>query len=59
MKELYDNGPVEASFQVYEDFLYYKSGNTTNYTVREMVASVVPRPSCPTSLSLKKMVYFS
>ena len=26
MKELYYNGPVEASFLVYEDFLYYKSG---------------------------------
>lgn len=26
MKELYTNGPVEASFQVYEDFLYYNSG---------------------------------
>lgn len=28
MKELYTNGPVEASFLVYEDFLYYKSGHT-------------------------------
>ena len=27
MNELYTNGPVEASFLVYEDFLYYKSGN--------------------------------
>ena len=26
MKELHTNGPVEASFVVYEDFLYYKSG---------------------------------
>ena len=26
MTELYTNGPVEASFLVYEDFLYYKSG---------------------------------
>lgn len=26
MSELYTNGPVEASFRVYEDFLYYKSG---------------------------------
>lgn len=24
--ELYKNGPVEASFAVYEDFLHYKSG---------------------------------
>lgn len=27
MRELYNNGPVEASFAVYEDFLTYKSGN--------------------------------
>lgn len=26
MTELYKNGPVEASFTVYEDFLLYKSG---------------------------------
>ena len=26
MQELYDNGPVEASFTVYNDFLTYKSG---------------------------------
>lgn len=33
MKELYSNGPVEATFLVYEDFLYYKSGaNSAAYT---------------------------
>lgn len=26
MKEIYANGPIEASFDVYEDFLSYKSG---------------------------------
>lgn len=26
MTELYKNGPVEAAFSVYEDFLQYKSG---------------------------------
>jgi cathepsin B len=26
MQEIYENGPVEASFTVYEDFLKYKSG---------------------------------
>lgn len=26
MTELYKNGPVEAAFTVYEDFLLYKSG---------------------------------
>lgn len=26
MQELYKNGPVEAAFTVYEDFLMYKSG---------------------------------
>ena len=26
MQELYENGPVEASFTVYEDFVTYKSG---------------------------------
>ncbi|XP_016121449.1 cathepsin B-like, partial [Sinocyclocheilus grahami] len=26
MKELFKNGPVEAAFTVYEDFLHYKSG---------------------------------
>ena len=28
MKEIYNSGPVEASFFVYEDFLYYKSGES-------------------------------
>ncbi|CAN6467531.1 unnamed protein product [Victoria cruziana] len=26
MAEVYQNGPVEVSFSVYEDFAYYKSG---------------------------------
>lgn len=26
MQELFDNGPVEAAFTVYEDFVNYKSG---------------------------------
>lgn len=26
MQELFKNGPVEAAFTVYEDFLLYKSG---------------------------------
>lgn len=26
MKEIYTNGPVEADFEVYEDFFHYKSG---------------------------------
>ena len=26
MKELYENGPVEAAFTVYNDFLQYKTG---------------------------------
>jgi len=26
MQEIYQNGPVEAAFDVYEDFLTYKSG---------------------------------
>ena len=26
MKEIYENGSVEASFSVYEDFIQYKSG---------------------------------
>lgn len=26
MQELYENGPLEASFEVYGDFLSYKSG---------------------------------
>lgn len=28
MKEIYTNGPVEASFMVYQDFLSYKSGQS-------------------------------
>lgn len=40
MTELYKNGPVEASFTVYEDFLLYKSGevyvfNSSNVTLYE------------------------
>lgn len=35
MKEIFENGPVEAAFMVYEDFLVYKSGvykhNTGNF----------------------------
>lgn len=26
MRELYENGPAEGAFLVYEDFLQYKSG---------------------------------
>lgn len=32
MTELYKNGPVEAAFDVYEDFLLYKSGETLHRT---------------------------
>jgi hypothetical protein len=32
MAELYQNGPVEASFLVYEDFLQYKSGRELLYS---------------------------
>lgn len=31
MTELYKNGPVEAAFSVYEDFLLYKTGETFIY----------------------------
>lgn len=30
MEELYTNGPVEAAFTVYSDFLQYKSGKNNN-----------------------------
>jgi len=31
-KEIYENGPVEAAFQVYQDFMHYKSGVYTHKT---------------------------
>jgi len=36
MKEIYTNGPAEAAFTVYEDFLTYKSGVYTHITGDEL-----------------------
>lgn len=37
MKEIYANGPVEGSFRVYEDFLYYKSGSYDMIMIEQVI----------------------
>lgn len=33
-QEILDNGPVEAAFTVYEDFLNYKSGMLVQFSIK-------------------------
>lgn len=59
MTELYKNGPVEAAFSVYEDFLQYKTGEAfgilwtdISLETRDFIRPVFFCPSSPMVNSL-------